>query len=153
MNDLSDWLSSHHRAVFVTVGADGRPQTSNIVYSYQDGVARVSVTDTRAKTRNLRRNNNAVLHVLGDDFGSFVSASVTSDVGRISVSPRDPVGRDLADIYSHITGHPHPNWDEFYDAMVDERRLVLSLHIERVTGQHPLLLRGATFLTWGGAVQ
>lgn len=150
MNALSDWLSSHHRAVLVTVRVDGRPQTSNVVYSYQDGVARVSVTDTRAKTRNLRRNNNAVLHILGDDFGSFVSASVTADVGPISVSPRDPVGRELADIYSHITGQPHPNWDEFYDAMVDERRLVLSLRIERVTGQHPLLLPSTTSTTQDG---
>ena len=31
----------------------------------------------------------------------------------------------------------HPDWDEFRQAMVDERRLVLRLHVERLYGMPP----------------
>ena len=43
--------------VLVTLKRDGRPQLSTVGYDYDSGrrVIRVSVTDDRAKTRNLRR--------------------------------------------------------------------------------------------------
>jgi hypothetical protein len=36
-----------------------------------DDVARISVTDSRAKTKNLRRDPRASLYVVGDEFGCF----------------------------------------------------------------------------------
>lgn len=32
-------------------------------------------------------------------------------------------------------GGPHPDWDEFNQAMIDDRRLVVSIHPERAYGQ------------------
>ena len=81
------WLAGRHQAVLVTVRADGSPQTSNVAFAWQDGVAKVSVTEDRAKTRNLRRDGRAVLHVLGDTFWQYLSVSVRAEVGPVSAPP------------------------------------------------------------------
>jgi Pyridoxamine 5'-phosphate oxidase len=45
-----------HQGVVITLRRDGRPQVSNISYLMEDdGSTRVSVTESRAKTKNLRR--------------------------------------------------------------------------------------------------
>ena len=50
--------------VLTTLKQDGRPQLSNIAYGVgDDGLVRISVTDDRAKTRNLRRDPRASLYV------------------------------------------------------------------------------------------
>ncbi len=45
--------------VLVTLLRNGRPQTSNVVYAVRDGKVRVSLTQDRAKTWNLRRDPRA----------------------------------------------------------------------------------------------
>jgi nitroimidazol reductase NimA-like FMN-containing flavoprotein (pyridoxamine 5'-phosphate oxidase superfamily) len=47
--------------VLVTLKRDGRPQMSNIMYGISDGRIRISATDGRAKTNNLRRDPRASL--------------------------------------------------------------------------------------------
>lgn len=131
----AEFLSSHRWGVLITVRRNGRPQLSNIGYTYADGVARVSVTEDRAKTRNARRDSRVSLHVTSDDFWKFVVADGTAELSAVTAEPGDPVGCELAEMYELIGGAPHPDWDEFNRAMVDERRLVLSLHIDHVYGQ------------------
>jgi PPOX class probable F420-dependent enzyme len=121
------WLADRHQAVLVTLKSDGAPQTSNIMFALVDGVAKVSVTDDRAKTRNLRRDPRGVLHVLGDTFWQYGSVSVTADASEVTTEPGDAAGEELLEVYEAITGKPHPNPQEFFEAMVAERRLVLRL--------------------------
>lgn len=123
----TEWLSRKHQAVLVTLRADGSPQTSNIAYAFADGVAKISVTDGRAKTHNLRRDPRAVLHVLGDTFWQYASVSVTAELSDVTVVPGDDVGEELLDTYEAIAGKAHPDSSEFFAAMVEERRLVLRL--------------------------
>lgn len=120
------WLATRHQAVLVTIRADGSPQSSNIGYALLDGVAKVSVTDDRAKTRNLRRDPRAVLHVLGDSFWQHASVRVDAELTEVTREPGDEVGRELLVLYEAISG-PHPDPHEFFEAMVTDRRLVLRL--------------------------
>ena len=63
----------HRQGVITTLKRDGRPQLSNITYWLpDDGIIRISATDGRAKTANLRRDARASLHVASDDFWSYV---------------------------------------------------------------------------------
>ncbi len=41
--------------------------------------------------------------------------------------PGDATGRPLWELHRDIAGHEHLDWDEYYRAMVDERRLLLTL--------------------------
>ncbi len=121
------WLAGRHHAVLVTLRADGSPQTSNIAFALLDGLLKVSVTDGRAKTHNLRRDPRGVLHVLGESFWEYASVSVSAAMSEVTMAPGDAAGVELLATYEAITGAPHPDPQEFFDAMVAEQRLVLRL--------------------------
>ena len=132
--DHLDWIAARHQAVLVTIRADGSPQTSNIAYHLYDGKARVSVTADRAKTANLRRDPRAVLHVLGDSFWQYASVRVSASMSPVTAEPGDDVGRELLEMYNAMAPMPHPDPQEFFAAMVAEKRLVLSLTPVSVVG-------------------
>ena len=121
------FLASRHHCVLVTIRADGSPQSSNVAYALLDGVAKVSVTDDRAKTANLRRDPRGLIHVIGDSVWQYASVRVTAELSEVTTSPGDEVGQELLRIYDAIAPTPHPDPQEFFEAMVAEKRLVLSL--------------------------
>lgn len=123
--------------VLVTLRRDGRPQLSNIVH-YVDaaGTISVSVTDDRAKTRNLRRDPRASLYVVGDTFWSYVVLDGTADLTPPAAAPGDPVVEELVALYRSLQGE-HPNWDEYREAMVTERRLVVHMRPHHAYGILP----------------
>jgi PPOX class probable F420-dependent enzyme len=129
-----DWLTGRTRAVLITIRSDGSPQSSNVLTAFDGTAFRVSVTADRAKTRNLARDPRAVVHVVGDDFWSYASVSCHATLGEVTTTPGDEGGRALLATYEAITAKPHPDPDEFFAAMVDEQRLVLTLAPTRVVG-------------------
>lgn len=134
---LLDLFRRHKRGVLVTLKRDGRPQLSNVAYEYATnaelGVLRISVTDDRAKTRNLRRDARASFHVTTSDMWAYAVAEGTADLTPVAADPGDATVEELVGLYRAVRGE-HPDWDEFRQAMVDERRLVIRLPIERVYG-------------------
>jgi PPOX class probable F420-dependent enzyme len=132
--DVRAWLSRRHKAVLITLRADGSPQSSNVLTAFDGNVFRVSVTAGRAKTHNLTRDPRAVVHLLGDDFWSYASVSSTAHVGAVTHKPGDQAGQELLALYNSISRTPHPEPEEFLRAMVAERRLVLTLHPHSVSG-------------------
>lgn len=133
--DASPFLAARHQGVLVTLRRDGRPQLSNIAYSFADGAVRISVTDDRAKTRNLRRDARASLHVTSDDFWQFVVAEGRAELSPLAREPGDATAVALREVYEHVRGQPHPDWDDFDRAMVTDRRLVITIRPTRVYGQ------------------
>jgi PPOX class probable F420-dependent enzyme len=127
-------LAEGTKGVLVTLKRDGRPQLSNIMYGLgDDGVARISVTDGRAKTANLRRDPRASLHVTTDDFWSYVVAEGTAELTPVAADPGDDTVEELVELYRSLNGE-HPDWDEYRTAMVADQRLVVRLRIEHLYG-------------------
>jgi PPOX class probable F420-dependent enzyme len=127
--------AARHEGVVVTLRRDGRPQLSNIAYLMAaDGSTRVSVTDDRAKTRNLRRDHRAQLYVAGDTFWQYVVFDGTAQLSPVASAPDDEVADELVDYYRTLRGE-HPDWDEYRRAMVAEKRLVLSFRPASAYGQ------------------
>ena len=138
MGDLTDaaraWLTGRRQVIVVTTRADGYPQSSNVVADF-DGVAfRVSVTAGRAKTRNLERDPRCLAHVLGDDFWGFASLACDATLGPVTTQAGDEAGRHLLALHDALSDAPHSDPDEFFAAMVDERRLVLTLTPRSIAG-------------------
>jgi PPOX class probable F420-dependent enzyme len=131
-------LRDSRQGVLATIRRDGRPQLSNVVHHYDPGTrtVRVSVTDDRAKTRNLRRDPRACLHVTTGDFGAYAVAEGTVELTEPAADPGDATVAELVELYRAIGGE-HPDWDEYRAAMVEQRRLVLRLRVERVYGMVP----------------
>jgi PPOX class probable F420-dependent enzyme len=132
---LADLVRSQRLGTLATIRRDGRPQLSNILYAVDDDVTtiRISVTDDRAKTRNLRRDPRASLHVQGDDGWSYAVVEAEAELTSPTTVPDDATADDLVVLYRDLAGE-HPDWDEYRQAMIDERRLVLRLHVERTYG-------------------
>ena len=83
LDDAFSFVTRHRKGVLVTLRTDGRPQLSNIMYLPGPGhTARISVTDGRAKTANLRRDPRGTLHVTSEDFWSYVVLD-----GTVGLSP------------------------------------------------------------------
>ncbi|MFB8030183.1 PPOX class F420-dependent oxidoreductase [Streptomyces sp. NPDC056465] len=122
--------------VLVTLKRDGRPQLSNVNHAYypDEGVLRVSVTEGRAKTRNLRRDPRASYHVTSDDRWAWTVADVTAELTPSASDPHDAVVEQLIALYRDVRGE-HPDWDEYRRVMVQDRRAVLTLRIDHVYGQ------------------
>jgi PPOX class probable F420-dependent enzyme len=128
------FVRERNHGVLVTLRRDGRPQLSNILYvPDEDDTIRISVTESRAKTKNLRRDPRASLHVTRDDFYAYVVLEGTVVLSSMAAEPHDPVVDSLVELYRAARGE-HPDWDEYRQAMVDEGRVLARLRAERAYG-------------------
>src|ERR1700722_15258809 len=128
------FVSDHRRGVLVTLRRDGRPQLSNILYlPGAEYSVRVSVTDDRAKTRNLRRDPRASLHVPRDDFFAYGVLEGEATLSPVAATADDLVVDELVEMYRLAQGD-HPDWDEFRREMVNQGRLVATLTATRSYG-------------------
>jgi PPOX class probable F420-dependent enzyme len=131
LSDALDYARSHPRCVLITLKADGRPQSSNVVsVTDADGVMRVSLTDGRAKTANLRRDPRVSLHLLADDFWSYVVLEGEADLSPVAESPDDATVDELVAYYRAASGE-HPDWDEYRAAMVKQGKSIIRITPER----------------------
>jgi PPOX class probable F420-dependent enzyme len=128
-------LAGAHHGVLVTLRANGRPQLSNVGHTYDPTtrLLRVSITATRAKTRNLTRDPRASYHVASRDFWHWAVADATAELTAVASDLHDATVEELVDVYRSIAGE-HPDWDDFRQAMVRDQRLVAKLHVEHVYG-------------------
>jgi PPOX class probable F420-dependent enzyme len=132
-----DFARDHRWGVLTTQKADGRPQLSNIGYAVgSDGLVRISVTDGRAKTRNLRRDPRASLHVAREDFFAYVVLEGRAELSPVAADPHDATVEELMDVYRALAGE-HDDWDDYRRAMVADQRLVVRLRPERAYGMLP----------------
>ena len=122
------------RAVLITLKSDGRPQSSNVMqWTDAEGVVHVSVTDTRAKVRNVRRDPRVSIHVTSEDFWSYVVLEGDAELSPVSTRPDDATVDELVAYYRALNGE-HPDWDDYRAAMVADQRLVLRLRPQRAYG-------------------
>ncbi|MFE5239708.1 MULTISPECIES: PPOX class F420-dependent oxidoreductase [unclassified Streptomyces] len=129
-------FGEHDGGVLVTLKRDGRPQLSNVNHAYYpgEGVIRVSITEGRAKTRNLRRDPRASYHVTSDDRWAWAVADATAELTPPAADPHDETVEQLITLYRDVRGE-HPDWDDYRRAMVQDCRVLLTLRIEHVYGQ------------------
>ncbi|CAN3130303.1 PPOX class F420-dependent oxidoreductase [Mycobacterium sp. smrl_JER01] len=131
-------ISGNSLGVLATLKRDGRPQLSNVAYHFDPRALTISVsiTEPRAKTRNLRRDPRAAIHVSSDDGWAYAVAEGDALLSPPAANPGDETVDGLVDLYRHISGE-HPDWDDYRRAMVDDRRVLMRLPISHVYGMPP----------------
>ena len=131
-------ISGNSLGVLATIKGDGRPQLSNVSYHFdpREVVVRVSITEPRAKTRNLRRDPRASILVDADDGWSYAVAEGTAELTPPAAASDDDTVEALIALYRNIAGE-HPDWDDYRQAMVTDRRVVMTLPISHVYGMPP----------------
>ncbi|MCB0949993.1 MAG: PPOX class F420-dependent oxidoreductase [Mycobacterium sp.] len=131
-------IAGNSLGVLATLKRDGRPQLSNVSYHFDPRALTISVsiTEPRAKTRNLRRDPRAALHVSSDDGWSYAVAEGDAVLTPPAADPADATVQGLVALYREIAGE-HPDWDDYRRAMVDDRRVLMTLPISHIYGMPP----------------
>jgi PPOX class probable F420-dependent enzyme len=134
--DPHELLESSKIGVLATIKIDGRPQLSPVTPSYDRsaGVIRISATDGRAKTKNLRRDPRAALEVTSTDGFAWATAEGAVTVTGPGTDPNGPEVDALVEYYRTAAGE-HPDWDEYRSVMVADRRVLVTITVDHVYGE------------------
>jgi PPOX class probable F420-dependent enzyme len=121
---FAELIAGQRQGVLVTLRKDGRPQLSNVNYAWypEEQTIRVSTTDDRAKTGNMRRDPRVSFHITSGDFWSYVVVDGHAELSEVARDPHDAAVEELVDLYRAVQGE-HPDWDDYRAAMVRDRRL------------------------------
>ena len=130
------FAAGRRNALLTTLRADGRPQQSVIFFEADGDRFTISLTDTRAKTKNLRRDPRAALFIWGDDVFTWVGLDGRVELSPVARTPDDSVVDRLVDYYRRSNGE-HENWAEYRQALVDDQRLVATFIATSATGILP----------------
>jgi PPOX class probable F420-dependent enzyme len=136
LHEALSFAAGQRNALLTTLRRDGRPQQSMIFYVQDGAQFTISLTDTRAKVRNLRRDPRASLFIPSDDVFQWVTLDGTVTLSQVTSDPDDAVADALVDYYRRTTGE-HSDWAEYRQAMVDEGRLVATFHAISANGILP----------------
>ena len=134
LDQALEWAAEKNQGILITIRQDGRAQSSDISFTLKEGKFCISATTSRAKTRNLLRDDRAVLHITSHETWSYISFDGSVEVTAPAKTKNDDTNQELAEIYQQILGEEHPNWDEFQQAMIDDKRLVLRFVPQRAVG-------------------
>jgi uncharacterized protein len=131
-------IRDHSLGVLATIKRDGRPQLSNVSYFFDTRAVaiQVSITEPRAKTRNLRRDPRASILVTSDDGWSYAVAEGNVILTPPAAHAHDDTVEALIALYRNIAGE-HPDWDDYRRAMVTDRRVMMTLPISHLYGMPP----------------
>lgn len=121
------FLRENECAVLATWRRDGRLQMSPITVGLDAaGRAIISSRETAYKIRNLRRDPRASLCVFVEQFtGPWVQIEGTAEILTLPEA-MEP----LVDYYRRLAGE-HPDWDDYRQAMLRDRRVLIRITIER----------------------
>jgi PPOX class probable F420-dependent enzyme len=132
---LLDLFARLRGGTLITLKRDGRPQSSIVSHAFDPATATlaVSLTDDRAKTRNLRRDPRASYHVSRADMRGYAVGEGLAELTPVAADPHDETVEALVAYYRTVAGE-HPDWDEYRAAMVADKRLLLTLRLQHVYG-------------------
>lgn len=128
-------LASSRLGVLSTIKSSGVPQLSPVTPFYDAGAGtlQVSMTEGRAKTANLRRDPRAALEVTSEDGRAWAVAEGSVTLTGPGSDPHGPEVEALVTYYRAAAGE-HPDWEEYRAAMVADRRVLMTMAVERVYG-------------------
>ncbi|MEV4102179.1 PPOX class F420-dependent oxidoreductase [Nonomuraea sp. NPDC049649] len=122
-----DFLRENHRAVLLTWHADGRPQMSPVLVGVDaEGRLVISSREMAVKVRNARRDPRAAVCAFTDGFfGQWIQVEGTTEIVSLPEA-MEP----LVTYYRDISGE-HPDWDDYRETMVREKRVIMRITPER----------------------
>ena len=126
-DEAREFVRDNHQAVLATFRRDGRPQLSPVAAGIDDeGRIEISSRETAMKVKNLRRDPRISLCLLGPHwYAQWGQVEGTAEIVD------QPEALDLlVDYYRRISGE-HPDWDEYRQAMIDEKRVLVRFVIDR----------------------
>lgn len=133
-DDVTKFTTENHQGVVTCYRRNGMPQMSIVTCgAYRDGVA-FSTTADRAKLLNLKRDSRCALMVSKQDWWGYVVLEGRATIISPENSSAEELRTALRDVYRAATNQDHPNWEEYDQAMVDDRRSAIIVVPDHVYG-------------------
>lgn len=135
-NDTHALLAESRIGILATLLPNGRPHLSPVTpyYDRDAGKIYVSMREGLVKTRNLRRDPRVSVEATRGDGWAWATAEGTAEL----IGPGNAVDSAavdaLVDYYRAAAGE-HPDWQEYREAMVNDRRVLMVMSVDRVYGQ------------------
>ena len=128
------FATENHRGVLSTFRKRGAAQMSIVSCGpFRDGVASTTSAG-RAKLSNLRRQPQCTLLVSQPDWRGFVVLEGRAELLSSDNTDAEELRLAFRDVYRATSGHEHANWEEYDQAMVDQRRSIIVVVPEHVYG-------------------
>ena len=128
------FLAQTHRGVVTTFRRSGAVQLSIVSCGpYRNGVA-FTVTSTRSKFWNLKRDPRCSILVSNENWWGFVVLEGHAEI--LSADNTDPEEYRLAlrDVFRTASGQEHSNWEEYDQAMRDDKRSAIIVVPDQIYG-------------------
>lgn len=128
------FLTENNRAVLSTFRKNGAAQLSIVFCGlYQEGAA-FTTTQERAKLPNLLRNPECSLLISGTDWRAYLVLEGKARLVGPENTERGELLRTLREVYRAAVHQEHPNWAEYDEAMIRDRRWAVIVVPEQVYG-------------------
>lgn len=119
---LIEFARGKHHLVLATTRRNGRPQLSLVTgVLTEEGEILISTYAQRAKAKNLRRNPDASVLIMGDFDGAWVQVDGTAEVVDM------PEAGDGLVEYFRAIGGEHSDWNEYRQAMSDQGKSLIRI--------------------------
>jgi PPOX class probable F420-dependent enzyme len=99
-----------------------------------DGVAFTTTAD-RAKLRNLRRNPSCTILVGTGDWRNFLVLEGQARLISVDNASAEEYRETLRQVFRTAAAQEHPNWPEYDQAMLDDRRSAVIVMPTNVYGR------------------
>ncbi len=126
-SEVEGFLTTHGRVVVATLGPEGKSQMSLVLAAYMDDQIMFTTPSGTRKARNLARDPRVTVLVLGDNFWDYLTIE-----GNATLVGLPEAQGLLRTVYERISGKPHPDWDEYDEAMRRDDRVVVKIMPERM---------------------
>jgi PPOX class probable F420-dependent enzyme len=129
---VRSFLTKHHSAVMTTTKKNGMPHVARVGAGLVDGKLWSSGTQTRVRTKHVRRDPRSALMVL-DLENRYEWLGLETSVTILDGSDAPELNLKL---YRALAGEPD-DVDEYLEAMVKEERLIYEFEILHAYGMYP----------------
>ena len=134
MSDVAEFLRNNHDAVLTTFRRNGAAQMSIVtVGTLEDSVA-FTTTGERAKLRNLIRNSRCSILVSGPSWRPYLVLEGYAQIISQTNHDKELWLQILRKIYTSASEQNHPDWDDYDEAMIRDKRVGVKIVTEKLYG-------------------
>lgn len=126
------YLEQYHDAVQTTIKKDGAPHVARVGVGLVDGKLWSSSTNTRVRTKHLRRDPRCTLMILGGTRWEWLGLDTEVEI----IDDGDGTIAENLALYRKLAGKDPDDMADYERGMRDEQRIVYEFHIKRAYGMH-----------------
>jgi len=136
LEELDEILAVHRTVVFTTYRRDGRPQMSLVTVGKVGDALAFTTRQRNAKFHNLMRDPRCAMMLARPDWRGYAVMDGDAEVVGANNTDADTLRATLRDVYRASAGKEHPDWPEYDQAMLEQKRVAIVLRPTRMYEQN-----------------